>query len=181
MIHPDTEPRFISPDVGVGLVATAPIPKGTITWVRDPLDGGWPLEDVLSWPVEYRSIIYRTCLRIGHEVIQPWDHGRLLNHACDPNCAGTDLGFEIALRDIGSGEQLTNDYGDFALPDDPPFHCRCGSPWCRQLEVYRFSNEARRRLVAQVGAALRHAAGVPQPLFDLLAPGRLESALDASR
>ena len=38
MIHPASELRFVSPMVGYGLIATAKIPKGTITWVRDGLD-----------------------------------------------------------------------------------------------------------------------------------------------
>jgi hypothetical protein len=38
MIHPNTELRFISPEVGYGVVAREFIPKGTITWVLDELD-----------------------------------------------------------------------------------------------------------------------------------------------
>ena len=34
MIHPDTELRFISDEVGYGVFATALIGRGTITWVR---------------------------------------------------------------------------------------------------------------------------------------------------
>ena len=32
MIHPDTELRFISPEIGFGVFATKLIPQGTITW-----------------------------------------------------------------------------------------------------------------------------------------------------
>ena len=38
MIHPHSALRFISPDIGFGVVATQFIPAGTITWVLDPLD-----------------------------------------------------------------------------------------------------------------------------------------------
>ena len=38
MIHPNTELRFINKEVGYGVVATKPIPAGTITWVLDKLD-----------------------------------------------------------------------------------------------------------------------------------------------
>jgi uncharacterized protein len=38
VIHPDSELSFISPTIGYGLIATRLIPKGTITWVGDPLD-----------------------------------------------------------------------------------------------------------------------------------------------
>ena len=179
MIHPDTAVRLIDPEIGHGVVATARIPQGTITWVRDPLDEGWPLEEVLRWPPVYWPVLYRTCLLIDRTVVQPWDHARLVNHACAPNCAGTQFGFEVALRDIDPGEQLTNDYDGFALPGDPPFACKCGGPECRGLDVYRASAEVRLRLETRVGEALRHASLVPQPLLDLLQPGRLAAALDA--
>lgn len=38
MIHPNTELKFISNQVGYGVVATSFIPAGTITWVLDKLD-----------------------------------------------------------------------------------------------------------------------------------------------
>lgn len=38
MIHPDSELLFVSPQIGLGVFATRFIPKGTITWVFDPLD-----------------------------------------------------------------------------------------------------------------------------------------------
>ena len=38
MIHPHTELRFISPEVGYGVFATALIPEGTITYVKDSLE-----------------------------------------------------------------------------------------------------------------------------------------------
>ena len=38
MLHPHTELKFVSPEIGYGIFVTALIPKGTITWVRDELD-----------------------------------------------------------------------------------------------------------------------------------------------
>ncbi|GAC1590376.1 MAG: hypothetical protein NVS3B25_08850 [Hymenobacter sp.] len=38
MIHPHTELRFISPEIGFGVVATRLILKGTITWAFYSLD-----------------------------------------------------------------------------------------------------------------------------------------------
>ena len=38
MIHPHTELQFINETIGYGVFATRLIPKGTITWVLDPLD-----------------------------------------------------------------------------------------------------------------------------------------------
>ncbi|HAV55880.1 MAG TPA: SET domain-containing protein-lysine N-methyltransferase, partial [Aequorivita sp.] len=38
MIHPKTELKFISDQIGYGVVATEFIPAGTITWALDDLD-----------------------------------------------------------------------------------------------------------------------------------------------
>lgn len=37
-MHPDTEIRHLSEEVGVGVFATKLIPKGTIVWIKDELD-----------------------------------------------------------------------------------------------------------------------------------------------
>jgi hypothetical protein len=171
VIHPDTARHRVSDVVGDGVVATRPIPRGTLTWVRDPLDAGWPLEEVRSWPEAYRDIVFRTCLRVGDEVIQLWDHGRYVNHSCEPNCGGTERGLEVALRDIEAGEQLTNDYATFSLPDDPPFLCACGAATCRGERLYRPSAADRERLRHAVADALRWVDFVPQPLAPLRAQG----------
>lgn len=36
MMHPDTRLVFVSEAQGLGVVATAFLPMGTILWVRDP-------------------------------------------------------------------------------------------------------------------------------------------------
>lgn len=164
MIHPETAVRRVSARVGDGVVATRRLPRGTLTWVRDPLDAGWPLHEVLAWPEAYREVLYRTCLRVGDEVIQPWDHGRLVNHSCEPNCGGTERGFEVAIRDIEAGEQLTNDYATFALPGDPPFPCACGAARCRGPALYQPSEVVVAGLETAVRAALALADAVPQAL-----------------
>ena len=38
MMHPDTEIRYVSEEVGVGVFATKLIPKGTTVWIKDELD-----------------------------------------------------------------------------------------------------------------------------------------------
>ena len=38
MIHPHTEPRHTGTDVGLGVFATALIPRGTIVYVMDSLE-----------------------------------------------------------------------------------------------------------------------------------------------
>ena len=112
MIHPDTELQFINNDIGHGVVATKFIPAGTITWVLDKLDRTFTKEEFLQMETLYQEILdtytYRNSK--GHYVLC-WDHGRFVNHSFKSNCLTTTYDFEIAIRDIHPGEQLTDDYG----------------------------------------------------------------------
>jgi hypothetical protein len=177
VIHPHTEVRDQPAPLGRGVVATAFLPRGTIVWVRDPLDAGWSVDDVMRWPEVYRPVLYRTCLVIGTEVVQPWDDARYKNHSCEPSCGGTASGFEVALRDIAPGEALTNDYDGFGLPGEPPFPCRCGVASCRGQHVFSASEADRRRQARQLALALDAVRLVPQPLAGLLSPQQIESAI----
>lgn len=56
MIHPDAVLTSISPDVGLGLVAIRPIPKGTLIWVRDALDRILAPQVVASLPLQYAAL-----------------------------------------------------------------------------------------------------------------------------
>ena len=180
MIHPQTEVRLVSAAVGRGVVATALLPRGTIVWIRDPLDAGWPIAEVTNWPDAYRALLYQTCFVLGGEVVQPWDHARLMNHSCEPTCGGTEHGFEVALRDIAPGEPLSNDYHGFGLPGEPPFECTCGAASCRGRHVFHAPEAIRRRHARNLATALADVQRVPQPLADLLRPGQLERALASS-
>lgn len=112
MIHPSTELRFISPAIGFGVVATEFIPKGTITWVLDSLDRSFTNEQIETLhPMLQKMVhIYTYRSKEGNHVLC-WDHGRYVNHSFKSNCLSTAYDFEIAIRDIYPGEQLTDDYG----------------------------------------------------------------------
>lgn len=112
MIHPDTEIVFISKEIGYGVVATKLIPKGSITWVLDQLDREFTPAQVEAFDPVLRDILYTYTFRnnVGNFVLC-WDHGRYVNHSFRSNCMSTAYDFEIAIRDIHPGEQLTDDYG----------------------------------------------------------------------
>ncbi|MBN2011204.1 SET domain-containing protein [candidate division KSB1 bacterium] len=112
MIHPHTELRFINNDIGYGVVATRFIPKGTITWVLDKLDREFsPLEMEMTEPI-YREILNKYCFRNNKgNYILCWDNARYVNHSFNSNCLTTAYDFELAIRDIHPGEELTDDYG----------------------------------------------------------------------
>lgn len=112
MIHPDTELRFISSEMGYGVVATQFIPAGTITWVLDKLDREFTPMEVQQMDPTYQTILETYCFRnnMGNYVLC-WDHSRFVNHSFNSNCMSTAYDFEIAIRNIYPGEQLTDDYG----------------------------------------------------------------------
>ncbi len=132
MIHPSTELRFINPLIGFGVVATARIPRGTITWARDPLDRAMTSSEVERLGELFRAQLDKYSFIDGEgRHVLCWDIARYVNHSCDPVCLAPGFDFEIAVRDIEPGEQLCDDYG--TLNPLEPFECGCGMPQCRKM------------------------------------------------
>lgn len=117
MIHPKTEIKFISKEIGYGVVATEFIPAGTITWVLDKLDREFTPLQIQEMPAIYQEILDYYTFRNNHgNFVLCWDNGRYVNHSFNSNCLTTAYDFEIAIRDIQPGEQLTDDYGYLNIP-----------------------------------------------------------------
>ncbi|MBP7464538.1 MAG: SET domain-containing protein [Bacteroidales bacterium] len=117
MIHPDCELKWISNEVGYGIVATRFIPKGTITWVQDKLDREFTPLDVMNMDGVYKDVLSKYTFRNNHgNYVLCWDNARYTNHSFNSNCLTTAYDFEIAIRDIQAGEELTDDYGYLNLP-----------------------------------------------------------------
>lgn len=177
MVHPHTELRFVNPHIGWGVFATRAIPKGTIVWALDALDQQFSPEQVASLPpyAQRQLQIYSYTDGRGRTVLC-WDHGRFFNHSCAANCLSLGYDFELAVRDIEAGEELTDDYG--TLNPGEPFPCGCASAECRGHvlpdDMLRFGNGW--------NAAARDAffliPTVPQPLWDVVRDrAEIESAL----
>lgn len=112
MIHPDTEIRFISKEKGYGVVATKLIPRGTITWVQDDLDQIFSRDQIAKLnPFIKKYLDTYSFTNKNGEMVLCWDHGKFVNHSFKPSCFSTPYDFEIAIRDIYPGEELTDDYG----------------------------------------------------------------------
>ena len=112
MIHPKTELKFINKEIGYGVVATEFIPAGTITWVLDQLDRDFSPEAFNAMDPIYKTILDTYSYRNNKgNFVLCWDNGRFVNHSFNSNCFTTAYDFEIAIRDIQPGEQLTDDYG----------------------------------------------------------------------
>lgn len=112
MIHPKTELRLISKEIGYGVVAKEFIPAGTITWALDALDREFTPEQFQKMEPLYQNILDTYCYRNNKgNMVLCWDYGRYVNHSFKSNCLSTAYDFEIAIRDIYPGEELTDDYG----------------------------------------------------------------------
>lgn len=62
----------------------------------------------------------------------PWNHARLINHSCAPNCEPEIIRghiWIIALRDIDKGEEISYNYG-YDLENWADHPCRCGAEEC---------------------------------------------------
>ncbi len=133
MIHPDTELRFISPEIGLGVVATKLIPKGTIAWIFDSLD------QIISPPCFERMdplqrvFLDKYCYRDHHgNYALCGDHARFVNYSFRSSCMSTAYDCELAVRDSFLGEELTDDYG--YLNPSEPFYC-VPEPGCARTQV----------------------------------------------
>ncbi|MDD7885041.1 SET domain-containing protein [Flavivirga sp. 57AJ16] len=120
MIHPNTEIKHISKEVGYGVVATSFIPKGTITWVLDKFDREFTTQEFDALEPIYKNILDTYAYKNNRgNLVLCWDNGRFVNHSFKSNCLTTAYNFELAIRDIKEGEQLTDDYGYLNI--DKPF------------------------------------------------------------
>lgn len=131
MVHPDTTLKFVNPIIGSGVFATEFIPKGTLTYVKDSLEIDLSPAQYVKHAKAMRDVIdkYSYIDENGHYLIS-WDNAKYINHNCDPNTISTGYGFEIAIKDIYPGDELTDEYGIFNL--EHGFKCECGSPACRK-------------------------------------------------
>lgn len=169
MIHPHTELRYVNPLIGYGVFATQFIPKGTVTWVLDELDQQFEESYVRSLDAARQTQLIKYCYRDpkGRYVLC-WDIARYMNHSFNPNCISTVYEFELAVRDIYPGEQLTEDYGYFNL--DEPFSClpEAGSTRTKVMpdDILNYYPE----WDAKATEALKYYPKVPQPLKYLIDP-----------
>jgi len=164
VIHPGSELRFISPEVGYGVFATEAIPRGTFIWVLDHFDRIFTPSEVGALEPRLRPIVQRYSYQAADgNFVFCWDFGRYMNHSCEPTSRGVGDAFEVAIRDIEPGEELTCEYGTLNLLT--PMSCYCGAPGCRG--IIRRDDSARyfERWDEQASSAFALAHRVVQPLL----------------
>jgi hypothetical protein len=171
VIHPDTELRSSGEEIGLGVFATRAIPRGTVVWALDELDQRFDAGRVKRLGPRYARLLdrYGYCNAAGERVLC-WDLARWVNHSCTANVLSCGWEFDIAIRDIADGEEITNDYG--ALNLDRGFACRCRQPACRGTIRPRDFERLADRWDGQVREAFTDLMLVPQPLWQWVTPRR---------
>lgn len=164
MLHPHTELRLAREEIGLGVFATRDIPRGTVVWALDDLDQRLPPEQVSRLGRRYERILeHYAYLNAAGEHVLCWDLARWINHSCDANVLSSGWEFDLAIRDIAAGQEITTDYGALNLARG--FACRCGSPGCRR----RVRPGDFEKLAAMWDQRVREAFAdllcVPQPLW----------------
>lgn len=169
MIHPNTELRFISPEIGYGVVATRFIPKGTIAWIFDAFDQVFSPAQVRQLDQTHQDILNKYSYRdYKGDFVLCWDHSRFVNHSFNSSLVSTAYNFELAVRDIYPGEELTDDYGYLNVWE--PFDClpEPGSTRTRVMPDDLLNFHA--TWDAKLEDAFRTFNEVEQPLLALLDP-----------
>lgn len=177
MIHPCTELRFIGANVGLGVFATSEIPRGTIVWALDPFDRRLAPEALEELPELLQGPVMRgSYIADNDELVFCWDYARYMNHSCAPNCVELGSSFELAIRTIAVGEELTCDYT--GTGPVLPFACTCGARGCRGW-VARGGAPIVDPAVAAASTLelLELAAATPQPLLDYACPDPEDRAM----
>lgn len=167
MIHPATELRLVNPLVGYGVFASQPIPKGSLVYVQDPLDIEISPMQYEALDVTSRQLAEKYSYLDARGIrILSWDIAKYVNHSCEPNTMSTGWGFEITLRDIEAGEEITDEYGLFNLEWE--MDCYCGQPACRGRIRTTDAVMMARIWDRTVRQAVKEIPRVEQPLFGCL-------------
>jgi uncharacterized protein len=106
---------------GLGLFAAENIAKGAVVWEFAPLvDKLFDAEFIASLPPPAQEMCRRySYLDSKHGAyVYCGDDARFVNHSDAPNTEGrypphNKFGFDIAVRDIAAGEEITCDYRSF--------------------------------------------------------------------
>jgi hypothetical protein len=149
-------------------LATDFIPAGTLVYVQDELDIIIvPDSPLLQRPLQSAVIEKYSVLEPpdGRRVLA-WDAAKYVNHCCHANIISTGYGFEIALRDIQEGEEITDEYGLFNL--DWNLTLICQQPHCRGQLSPADGKTYWTQWDEQIQTVLPLVLTLPQPLWPLL-------------
>ncbi len=167
MFHPDARVKVVNDRIGYGVYATEFIPEGTITYIKDSLEIIINEDNLEDYSISQQDVIekYSYVQADGSRVLS-WDIAKYVNHCCDPNTISTGYGFEMAIKDINPGEQITDEYALFNLSE--PMAISCRKPGCRKMvspdDVYKYCDV----WDMKIKKSLKKLNRVFQPLIDFM-------------
>ena len=177
MLHPDTTLKFVNYVIGSGIFANEFLPKGTLTYVKDSLEIELSPAQFSQQDLAIQAVVdkYSYIDEKGHYVVS-WDNAKYINHCCEPNTISTGYGFEIAIKDIYPGDEITDDYGTFNL--EQGFACECGSSNCRKRIMPEDLDNHYEKWDQIIRPALDEFENVQQPLLQFLDKNVLNTLKD---
>lgn len=178
MIIPSCRVQWISDQKGYGLFATQKIPKGTITFVQDPLDIAITPQQFSQFSAFIKPYIEKYSYESpAAEKIISWDNGKFMNHCCKANSLTTGYGFEIAVDDIEAGEEITDDYRIFSVHAQD-MQLDCPKSPCQKMVDLNASDELIQYWDRKIEDALIFFLNVSQPLLPLVDESTLKEIKD---
>ena len=111
---------------GLGVFATAPIPRGTLVITHRGIE-----RELTFVPEDMRAMQIGPGLWLCQDVDND-SPDNYLNHSCEPNVGFTQGTLSMyALRDIATGEEILWDYSTSMNEAGWRVKCYCGAPTCR--------------------------------------------------
>lgn len=167
MIHPKTELKFISSEIGYGIFASEDLPAGTIVYVKDAMEISIEPIDYLQMKGLLKDNVDRFSYidEYGNRIVS-WDLAKYVNHCCDCNTISTGYGFEIAIKDIKKGDQITDEYGIFNL--DQPMEVSCGKNCCRNILTNKDFENHYKEWDEKIKKVIQSVFKVDQALIDVI-------------
>lgn len=167
MMHPDTTTGYIGAEKGIGIVATKPLPVGTIVYVYDSMEIVVRPDDPRMKNPLYSKMFDHFSFTDKHgNLVVPWDHGRYMNHCCNPNTLSMSNGCNIVIRDVAVGEELTEDYGLWRLRNPIPLVCNHSN--CRKVVGIADNPLIAERCDMLIKQAILKWRDVPQAMFSMI-------------
>ncbi len=168
MILPNSRVQWISDQKGYGLFATKNIPKGTITFVQDPLDIVVTPQMFSQYTDFMKSHVEKYSYESpeGEKIIS-WDNGKFMNHCCRSNSLTAGYGFELAVEDIEDGEEITDDYRIFSIHHHN-MQLDCPKSPCNLMIDLNPTDDLIQFWDNRIQAALKVFFAVEQPLLQLI-------------
>ena len=177
MIHPHTRIRYINDTIGYGVFATRQIPKGTIVYVKDPLEREISPGEYARHTPSMQAQIEKYTYRDERGVyILSWDFAKYINHCCKCNTLSCAYGCDVVIRDIEAGEEITCDYGILNVEKDMALECK--QPHCRGVLKPSDFEDCIIQWDARLKLALLRFVDVSQPLLGFMDQENVNQLLD---